>query len=60
MNHLFLILAVVVLVLLAGGIAMLLVASSTKSQRPRMEEQRTRHLARQPWDAQAADGRGNR
>jgi hypothetical protein len=39
---------------------MLLVASSTRSRRQRMEEQRTRHLARQPWDAHAADGRGNR
>jgi type II secretory pathway pseudopilin PulG len=60
MNHLYLALAVVVIVLLAGGIAMLLVASSTRSRRQRMEEQRTRHLARQPWDAHAADGRGNR
>ncbi len=60
MNHLFLVFAAVVIVLLGAGIAALLLASGTKSQRRRMEEQHTRHLARQPWDAQAADGRGNR
>jgi len=60
MTHAYLALAVVLILLLACGIAVLLVAGSAKSQRRRMEEQHTRHLARQPWDAQAADGRGNR
>lgn len=60
MNSVYLALAIVIVVLLVAAIAVVFLAGSSKSQKKRMEELQTRHLARQPWDAQSAEGRGNR
>lgn len=60
MNTVFLALGIVIVVLLFGAIAVVILASSSKTQQKRMEEHQTRHLARQPWDAHSAEGRGNR
>jgi len=34
--------------------------SASRSNDRQRDERTTRHLAQQPWDAQSADGRGNR
>lgn len=47
-------------VLLASAIVVLLSASAQSQDQKRKEGLRTRHIAQQPWDAQSADGRGNR
>jgi flagellar basal body-associated protein FliL len=60
MNTVFLVLGICIVMLLVGAVAVVFLASSSKSQKQRMEEQQNRHVARQPWDAQSADGRGNR
>ncbi|HYM27870.1 MAG TPA: hypothetical protein VET66_06955 [Steroidobacteraceae bacterium] len=59
-NTIFLFLAVGIVLLLAAAIVVVLLASSPKSQKKRMEELHARHMARQPWDAHSAEGRGNR
>ena len=46
-------------VLLAGAIVVLL-STAAQSQDKRRQELTSRRLAQQPWDAQSADGRGNR
>ena len=51
---------IVALVILAGvGVAAVL-SSSARAGKKRKEELQTRYFARQPWDAQSANGRGNR
>lgn len=51
---------IIVVVILAGvGVAALL-SSSAQAGKKRREELQTRYLARQPWDAHGANGRGNR
>ncbi|MFY9315110.1 MAG: hypothetical protein WAO95_06070 [Burkholderiales bacterium] len=60
MHTVFLMIAVATVLLLAGALVVVFLASGTKSQQQRMEEHQARHIARQPWDAQSADGRGNR
>ena len=60
MNTVFLILGIGIVVLLFGAVAVVALANGSKSQKRRMEEHQTRHLARQPWDAHSAHGRGNR
>jgi len=60
MNTVFLIVAIGIIVLLFCAVAVVVLASGAKSQKRRMEEHQARYLARQPWDAQSADGRGNR
>lgn len=59
-NVIFLVFAIAIVALLIGAIVVVFLASGTKSQKKRMEEHQTRHLAQQPWDAHSADGRGNR
>ena len=56
---LFLILGAGIAILLVGAVVVVM-ASGPKSQKKRMQELHTRHFARQPWDAESADGRGNR
>jgi hypothetical protein len=51
--------AVAVLVLFAIGISLLLVAAAHSEQKRKAEVQ-GRRIAHQPWDAQSANGRGNR
>jgi flagellar basal body-associated protein FliL len=51
--------ALAVLVLLAIGISLMLVAAAHAEQKRKAEVQ-GRRVAHQPWDAQSADGRGNR
>ena len=60
MNTVFLIIAVGIVVLLVAALAVVFLASGSKSQKQRVEENQARQSARQPWDAQSADGRGNR
>jgi flagellar basal body-associated protein FliL len=60
MNTVFLILGIGIVVLLFGAIAVVILASGSKSQKQRMENHQARHMARQPWDAHSADGRANR
>ena len=51
---------------LIAAVALLSVAVSLflgatwKSEQKRKQDAQTRTIARQPWDAQSADGRGNR
>jgi len=47
-------------VLLASAIVVLLSTSAQSQDQKRKEQLRTRRIAQQPWDAQSADGRGNR
>ena len=47
-------------VLLASAIVVLLSTSAQSQDQKRKEQFRTRRIAQQPWDAQSADGRGNR
>jgi hypothetical protein len=60
MNTIFLVLFAGLAILLVGAVVVVVMASGAKSQKRRMEDVQTRHLARQPWDAQSAEGRGNR
>jgi hypothetical protein len=46
-------------VLLASAIVVLL-STAAQSQDKRKEQLETRRISQQPWDAQSADGRGNR
>jgi hypothetical protein len=46
-------------VLLACAVVLLL-STAAQSQEKRKEDFKSRRIARQPWDAQSADGRGNR
>ena len=50
---------VIMIVLLGGAVAWYFTDSSRAIKR-RHEELRARRQAQQPWDAQSADGRGNR
>jgi hypothetical protein len=56
----YLVLALCIVALLVGALVVAFLASGARSEKKRKEEMATRHLARQPWDAQSADGRGNR
>ena len=47
-------------VLLASAIVVLLSTAAQSQDQKRKEQLRTRRIAQQPWDAQSADGRGNR
>jgi len=47
-------------VLLAVGLALWLLSSSSSASERRKMDAESRNLARQPWDAESADGRGNR
>jgi len=47
---------ILVIIVLGVGIAALLSSAAGK----RKEDQETRHIASQPWDAHSANGRGNR
>ena len=47
-----------VFALVIAGVLWIMSASRTGDKD--REERRTRHIAQQPWDAQSADGRGNR
>jgi len=38
----------------------LLLGAAWQSEQKRKQDAQTRTMARQPWDAQSADGRGNR
>jgi hypothetical protein len=60
MNMIFYILGAGIAILLIGAIVVVVMASGSKSQSRRMQDLHTRHVARQPWDAESADGRGNR
>ena len=51
--------AVGFVVLLASAIVLLL-STASQSQGKRKEDLKSRRIAQQPWDAQSADGRGNR
>ena len=42
------------------AIGIWLFASPSRTKEKRREALKTRHLQNQPWDAQSADGRGNR
>ena len=46
-------------VLLASAIVLLL-STAAQSKEKRKEALKSRRIAQQPWDAQSADGRGNR
>ena len=48
----------IVIALVIGIVFWFLAASRTGGTR--REERHTRRIAQQPWDAQSADGRGNR
>lgn len=52
-------LAVGLVFALVIGVVIWLMTASRKGT-TRREERKTRHIAQQPWDAQSADGRGNR
>lgn len=60
MNTVFLVLGIVIAVMLFGAVAVVILATSSKSQQQRRAEHQARHAARQPWDAHSAEGRGNR
>lgn len=51
---------IVAFVIVVGFVIAAAFSSSAQSGRKRKEELQTRHLARQPWDAHGAEGRGNR
>ena len=42
------------------AVAIWLFVSPSRSNEKRREDLKTRHIQNQPWDAQSADGRGNR
>ena len=52
-------LALGVVFALVIGVVVWLMSASRAGERQR-DERKTRHIAQQPWDAQSADGRGNR
>lgn len=60
MNMIFYILGAGIAILLVGAIIVVVMASGPKSRQQRMREVQTRHIARQPWDAESANGRSNR
>ena len=60
MNSIAFIVGLIILLSLLGGAVVLLLTASTQSERKLRKELQDRILARQPWDAQSADGRGNR
>lgn len=43
-----------------AGLAVWLYSSSSRSGDKRREEMTSKRMAQQPWDAESADGRGNR
>ena len=47
-------------VALLSVIVSLLLGATWQSDQKRKQEVQTRNMAHQPWDAQSADGRGNR
>jgi hypothetical protein len=47
-------------VVLFASAVVLLLSSAAQSQEKRREDLKSRRIAQQPWDAQSADGRGNR
>ncbi len=51
---------IVTFVILIGFVVAAVLSSSEKAGRKRKEDLQTRHLARQPWDAHSASGRGIR
>ena len=59
-HTLFFVVAVGIVVLFAGALIAVVLASGAKSQEKRMRDLHARHLANQPWDAHSAEGRGNR
>lgn len=60
MHTFFLVLGIAIFVLLVGAVLVVALASGSKTRKQRMEQMQSRHVAHQPWDAQSADGRGNR
>jgi len=54
------ILGVVAAIALTGVAVALMLAASTQSEQRRKEDLQSRSLAHQPWDAQSANGHGNR
>lgn len=51
---------IVAFVIVVGFAIAAVFSSSAQSEKKREDERQTRHLARQPWDAHSAEGRGNR
>jgi len=47
-------------VLLASAVVVYLSTAAQSQDQKRRDELKTRRIAQQPWDAQSADGRGNR
>ena len=47
-------------VALISVVLSLLLGATWQSGQQRKQDAETRNMARQPWDAQSADGRGNR
>jgi hypothetical protein len=60
MNLVYYVLGGTIGILLIGAIVVVLMASGTKSQKRRLDDLKSRHIARQPWDVHSADGRANR
>lgn len=50
----------IVFVIVIGFVVAAVLSSSAQAGQKRKDELQTRHIARQPWDAHSADGRGNR
>ena len=48
------------IVIALAALAVWLFSSASRSGDKRREELTSRRLAQQPWDAESADGRGNR
>jgi len=59
-NTLFYLFGAIGFVVLLASAAVLLLSAAAQSQEKRKEEFKSRRIAQQPWDAQSADGRGNR
>ncbi len=53
-------LGIVAFVIVIGFVVAAILSSAAQAGRKRKDELQTRHLARQPWDAHSANGRGNR
>lgn len=51
--------AATILLIVLAGVALAAALSASGGRKSR-EELQTSHIARQPWDAHGADGRGNR
>ena len=51
MNIIYLVLGLGIAILLVGAVVIVLMSMGTKNKHRQIDELRSRHIARQPWDA---------